>query len=90
MDERRAFVDRALERLATEDESLATRALVDDRGAHGTREVVVALGLAAGVDQPDATGVAVDDLPAREIDRVVGRQLRSRPRGSVFPNFTAL
>ncbi len=38
-------------------------------------EVVVALGLATGVDETDASGVAVDDLPASQVDGVVGGQL---------------
>jgi len=37
--------------LATEDETLATRALVDDRSANRTGEVVVARRLTAGVDE---------------------------------------
>ncbi len=73
VDNLRAIVDRSLERFATQNESLTTRALVDDGGAHRRGEVVAALGLTAGVDQANASRVTVDDLPASEIDGVVGR-----------------
>ena len=75
VDEGGTLGQRALEGLATHDEAHAAGALVDDGGAHGLGQVAVALGLAAGVDEADATGVAVDDLPAGEVDRVVGGQL---------------
>src|SRR5262245_41242535 len=70
-----ALADRALERLAPRDQALTTGTLVDHGGAHGGGQVAGALRLAAAVDQPDPAVVAVDDLPAGEIDRVVGRQL---------------
>ena len=49
--------------------------LVDHGGADGLGQVVGTLGLAAGVDEPDAAGVAVDDLPAGQVDGVVGGEL---------------
>ena len=68
-------LQRALEGLAAHDEPHAAGPLVDDRGPHGLREVAGAGGLAARVDEPDPPRVAVHDLPAGEVDRVVGRQL---------------
>src|SRR6202020_196632 len=75
VDEGGALGQRALEGLAADNEAHAPGPLVDHRGADGLGQVAVALGLAAGVDQADAAGVAVDDLPAGEVDRVLGRQL---------------
>ena len=69
-----AFGDRALERLATGDEALATGALVDDSRLDGFGEVIVA-GRTAGVDQADATHVAIGDLVTGEVDRVIGRKV---------------
>ena len=66
-----AVVNGALEGLTPKDEALAAGALVDDGRAHRTGEVVAALGFTAGVDQPDPSGVAVDDLPTREVDGIV-------------------
>src|SRR5665213_1902485 len=70
-----ALVGRPLERLAAHDEAGATGPLVDDGGAHGLGQIVGALGLTARVDQGDPSGVAVDDLPAGQVDRVVGGEL---------------
>ncbi len=72
--ELRAFFDWTLEGLTTRDESLATGALVDDGGLDGFGEVVVARG-AAGVDQADAAHVAIGDLVAGEVDRMVGGEV---------------
>src|SRR5262245_47694295 len=63
-----------LERLAAADEPHAARALVDDRRLHRLDHVVVARRPAA-VDEPDPPHVAVHDLIAGEIDRVIRRQL---------------
>ena len=68
------FGDRALERLTTGDEALAAGTLVDDGRLDGFGEVIVARG-AAGVDQADATHVAIGDLVAGEVDRVIGRKV---------------
>ena len=75
VDQRGALVGRPLEGLAADDEPGAAGPLVDHRGAHGLGQVVGALGLPARVDEADPPGVAVDDLPAGEVDRVVGGQL---------------
>src|SRR4051795_7172437 len=73
--QRHALVHRALERLAAGDEAGAAGALVDHGGPHGLGEVGLPGGGAAGVDETGAAAVAVDDLPAAEVDRVVGREL---------------
>src|SRR3954465_6557725 len=70
-----ALVERAPERLAARDEPHAAGALVDDGGADRLRHVALARGRAAAVDQAAAPHVAVDDLVAGEVDRVVGREL---------------
>ena len=70
-----ALGHRPLERLAARDQAHAAGPLVDDGGAHGVGQVAGALGLAAAVDEPDAAHVAVGDLPAGEVDRVVGGEL---------------
>jgi len=62
----------ALEGLATEDETWH-RALVDDRSANRTGESLSPVDH-RGVDESDPTGVTVDNLPAREVDRIVGGQ----------------
>jgi len=64
----------ALEGLASADEAGTARALVDDRGRHGFFEVVRAR-CAPGVDQPGAAHVAVGDLVAGEVDRVIARKV---------------
>src|SRR5664279_4230573 len=51
------LVDGTLERLAAQDESLATGTLVDHRSAHGTREVVITLGLSTGINETNTSGV---------------------------------
>src|SRR4051794_1814569 len=66
---------RALERLATADQTGAPGSLVDHRGAHGVGQVAGALGLATGVDEPDATHVKVRHLPTGGVDGVVGGEL---------------
>ncbi len=70
-----AFGHRALEGLAADDQPGPAGPLVDDGGADGLGQVVGALGLAAGVDEGDPARVAVDDLPAGEVDGVVGGEL---------------
>ncbi len=75
MDQLDTFRHRALERLAAHDHPGATCSLVDHGAAHGVGQVVCALGGTPGVDHPDPAGIAVDNLPPAEIDRVVGRQL---------------
>src|SRR5207244_7284755 len=67
-----ALRHRPLEGLAPGDEAHATRALVDDGGAHRFLEIALARGGAAGVDQARASHVAVRHLVARPVDRVVG------------------
>jgi hypothetical protein len=57
------------------DRAHAAAAFVDDRRAHGFGQVAGAFRLAAGVDQPDAAHVAVGNLIAHEIDRVVTTEL---------------
>src|SRR3954449_5906882 len=71
-----ALVDRALERLAARDQAHAAGALVDDRGPDGLGAVALPGGRAAAVDEARAAHVAVDDLVAGEVDRMVGRELR--------------
>ena len=58
------------------DQAGAARALVHDGRAHGLGQVAVARRRAARVDERDAAGVAVEELVAREVDRVVARQVR--------------
>jgi cardiolipin synthase (CMP-forming) len=70
-----ALLHRLLERLAPGDQPHAAGALVDHRGAHGFGQVALALRFAARVDQPGAAHVAVGDLIAAQVDRVVGGQL---------------
>ena len=70
-----AFLHRALERLAAGDQAHAAGALVDDRGLHGFLQIALAGRRAAGVDQAGAAHVAVRHLVAREVDRMVRRQL---------------
>src|SRR3954471_19651794 len=65
----------ALEGLAARDEAHPPGPLVDDRGRDGLGHVGLALGLAAPVDEAGAAHVAVGDLPAGEVDRVVGGEL---------------
>ena len=73
---------RLLERLAAGDQPHPAGALVDHRGVDGVREVVLAGG-AARVDQPHAAEVAVGDLPARPLDRVVLGELLVHQRAGV-------
>src|SRR5579875_691094 len=75
-----ALVARALEGLAPEDETHPASPFVDDRRADRLREVVAALRLPPRVDEADAAHVAVDDLPAGQVDRVVARQRRVHER----------
>ena len=75
MQEFSAFTDVALESFATRDESLATRALVDDGGLNGFSEVVIAR-RATRVDEADTTHVAIRHLVAGEVDRVIRAQVR--------------
>ena len=75
LQQRHAVGHRPLERLATRDQALATGSLVDDRCPDRGRQIAVALALAAAVDQTDPAHVAVDDLPASEVDGMVGGQL---------------
>src|SRR6201987_867484 len=66
---------RPLERFAAADQAGAAGSLVDDRGDRSLFEVVRA-GRAPGIDQAGATHVAIRDLIAGEIDRVIARQFR--------------
>ena len=66
-----AFLHRALERLAAGDQPHAAGALVDHRGLDGFLQVALARRCAARVDQAGAAHVAVGDLIARQVDRVV-------------------
>jgi hypothetical protein len=66
-----ALGHRALERLASRDESGAARALVDDGGEDCIFKVLLTR-CATAVDKPGAAHVAIRDLVAAEIDRVVG------------------
>ena len=69
-----AFLERTLERLATRDQTHAAGALVDHRRPDRVVQIVVAR-CAAAVDETDLAHVAVHELPAAPVDRVVGRQL---------------
>src|SRR5688572_32924639 len=64
-----------LKGLAARDQPHATRPFVDDCRLDRSGQVAGALGFAAAVDQADATHVTVRDLPAAQIDRVLGGQL---------------
>ena len=66
-----AFVDGTLEGFSSGDEAGAAGSFVDDGGEDGVLEVVVAGG-AAGVDEAGSAHVAVGDLVAAEVDRMVG------------------
>ena len=74
VEQRDAVLQRPLERLAAGDEAGAAGALVDHGGGDGLLQVVLA-GRAARVDQGDAAVVAVEDLVAGQVDRMVGGQL---------------
>ena len=65
---------RALEGLASHNETLPAGALVDHRCLRGIREIVIALG-AAAVDQANAPRVAVHHLVAAQVNRMVAGQL---------------
>ena len=65
-----------MEGFASGDESHAARALIDHGRAHGFFQIAFAGRGAAGVDQAGATHVAIHDLVAREIDRMVRREFR--------------
>lgn len=67
------FFQGALERFATGDEAGAAGSFVDYGRGDGILKVVVA-GCAAAIDQARAAHVAVGELIAGEIDRVVGRE----------------
>ena len=68
------FFDVALESFTTRDETLATCALIDDRSFNRFSEVVIT-GRTTGVDETNATHVAISDLVAGEIDWVIGAQV---------------
>ena len=68
------FADVALESFTTRDEALATGALVDDGSFNRFSEVVIT-GRTTGVDETDAAHVAISDLVAGEVDRVIGAQV---------------
>src|SRR6185369_6805148 len=70
-----ALFHRPLERLASRDHAGAAGALVDDRRLCSFLEVARAFRRTARIDQPDAAHIAADDLIARQIDRVICRQL---------------
>src|SRR5436309_10320182 len=70
-----AFVRRPLKRLPPRDQAHAAGALVDHRRPDRFLEIALAGGGAARVDQAGAPHVAVGDLIAREIDRVVGGEI---------------
>src|SRR5258706_16420852 len=59
-----AFVHWSLERFASGDQAHAAAAFVDDGGAHGFGHVAGAFRLTTGIDQPDASHVAIGDLIA--------------------------
>src|SRR5262249_37928814 len=69
-----ALLERSLERLAPRDQAHPTGALVDHRGHHGVAQIVLTGG-AAAIDEADPPHVAVGDLVAREVDRIVGGEL---------------
>ena len=73
-EESRPFVHRFLERLSSGDEAHAAGALIDDGGGDGFGEVVASTGTAT-VDETGAAHVAVSELVAGEVDRVVGGEL---------------
>ena len=54
------------------DQSHTAGALVDDCGLHGFLQIALARRFAAGIDQARAAHKAIDDLIAREIDRMIG------------------
>src|SRR5207244_699628 len=64
-----------LEGLAARDQAHAAGPLVDDGGADGLGEVALTRAGATGVDEADAAHVAVRDLPAGEVDGMVGGQV---------------
>ena len=68
-----AFFEWLLECLATRDQSSTSSALVDDGRHHRLLQIVVAAG-ASAVDESNASHVAVCDLVACEVDRVIGRE----------------
>ncbi len=74
MEEFGAFVDRPLEGLAPGDETGSACAFVDHCGSDGLGEVILAGG-ASGIDQSGASHVAIGDLVAAEINRVITGQL---------------
>src|SRR5690242_1361641 len=65
-----AFAHGALERFAAGDEAGAAGAFIDDGGGDSFFEVV-GTGSAAAVDEPCAAHVAVGDLIAAKIDRMI-------------------
>ena len=75
MDDLDALLHGTLERLAAEDQAHASGALVDDRRAYRLRQVGLAARSTARIDQARAACVAVQNLVAGEVDRVVRRQL---------------
>nr|WP_239131581.1 hypothetical protein [Planobispora takensis] len=70
-----ALGHRPLEGLASDDQAHAARPLVDHRGPHGLRQIILARGRASGIDRSDPAHEAVGDLPAGQVDRVVTGQL---------------
>src|SRR5207245_2182338 len=73
--QRHAVFERSLEGLAPGDQAHPAGPLVDDGGLNRLLEIVVPHRGAARVDQAAAAQVAVDDLVAGEVDRMVGGQL---------------
>src|ERR1043165_1091690 len=69
------FPARGREGFAPGDEAHAAAALVDDGGAHGLGHVALTFRFAAGVDEAAAPHVAVQNLIADEVNRVVARQV---------------
>src|SRR6516162_2719179 len=71
-----AFLHRTLEGLAAGDQARAAGALVDYGRRHRGFEIARALGFATAVDEAGAAHVAIGDLIAAEVDRVVAAQIR--------------
>src|ERR1019366_10322934 len=78
-----AVAHRPLECLAPADQPGAAGALVDHGGANRRGEITRADRLTAGVDQADASRIAVEHLVAAEVDRMIGTQLGVDALGSL-------
>ena len=74
MQELGSLLDRTLEGLATGDQSRAAGTLVDDRRADRLGEIV-GTGGSSAIDEAGAAHVAVHDLVAAKVDRVIGGEL---------------